>query len=233
MNTPIEPLEPQERPHTWAKVDRYMEQRLIPDDAALTQALEANEAAGLPAYDVSPLQGKLLQLLVRMNGARRVLEVGTLGGYSTIWMARALPQDGLLVTLELEPLHAEVARRNLRGAGIEDRRVDIRVGDAREQLEALIAEGAEPFDFIFIDADKPNNPAYLEAALKLSKPGSVIVGDNVVRGGEVIDATSEDERVQGVRRFFDMLENEPRIEATAVQTVGGKGYDGFMIGIVC
>ncbi|OWR29998.1 methyltransferase [Saccharibacillus sp. O23] len=227
-----ENLNPQERPHTWAKVDRYLEQRLIPEDAALTQALETNEAAGLPAYDVSPLQGKLLQLLVRMNGARRVLEIGTLGGYSTIWMARALPEGGRLVTLELEPLHAEVARGNLRGAGIEDGLVEIRVGEAREQLEALIAESAEPFDFIFIDADKPNNPAYLQAALKLSNPGTVIVGDNIVRGGEVIDETSEDERVQGVRRFFDLLENEPRIEATALQTVGGKGYDGFVIGIV-
>lgn len=225
-------IHPQERPHTWAKVDRYLEQRLIPQDAALEQALEANEAAGLPAYDVSPLQGKLLQLLVRMNGARRVLEIGTLGGYSTIWMARALPENGRLVTLELEPLHAEVARRNLRGAGIEDGLVEIRVGDARGQLGALIEESAEPFDFIFIDADKPNNPAYLQAALKLSKPGTVIVGDNIVRGGEVIDEASEDERVQGVRRFFDLLENEPRIEATALQTVGGKGYDGFVIGIV-
>lgn len=225
-------INPQERPHTWAKVDRYLEQRLIPQDAALEQALEANEAAGLPAYDVSPLQGKLLQLLVRMNGARRVLEIGTLGGYSTIWMARALPENGRLVTLELEPLHAEVARRNLRGAGIEDGLVEIRVGDARGQLEALIEESAEPFDFIFIDADKPNNPAYLQAALKLSKPGTVIVGDNIVRGGEVIDEASEDARVQGVRQFFDLLENEQRIEATALQTVGGKGYDGFVIGIV-
>ncbi|OWA33360.1 methyltransferase [Saccharibacillus sp. O16] len=232
MNVSNKPLEPQERSHTWAKVDRYLERKLIPTDLTLTQALERNEAAGLPAYDVSPLQGKLLQLLVRMNGAQRVLEIGTLGGYSTIWMARALPQGGQLVTLELEPLHAEVARHNLRGAGIDDSLVDIRVGDAREQLEALIAAGVQPFDFIFIDADKPNNPAYLEAALKLSKPGSVIVGDNIVRGGEVIDEASEDARVQGVRQFFDLLENEPRIEATALQTVGGKGYDGFVVGIV-
>ncbi|WP_172254510.1 O-methyltransferase [Saccharibacillus deserti] len=229
MNTQTKP---RDRSHTWAKADRYLERKLIAHDPALERALDDNEAAGLPPYDVSPLQGKLLQLLIRMNGARRVLEIGTLGGYSTIWMARALPEGGRLITLELEPKHAETARVNLRGAGIADSTVEIRVGDARHQLRKLEEEQAEPFDFIFIDADKPNNPAYLEAALRLSKPGTVIVGDNVVRDGEIIDEASEDVRVQGVRRFFDLLEQDPRIEATAVQTVGGKGYDGFMLGIV-
>jgi len=229
MNTQTQP---RDRSHTWAKADRYLERKLIAHDPALERALDANEAAGLPPYDVSPLQGKLLQLLIRMNGARRVLEIGTLGGYSTIWMARALSEGGRLITLELEPKHADTARVNLRGAGIADGMVEIRVGDAREQLRKLEEEQAEPFDFIFIDADKPNNPAYLEAALRLSKPGTVIVGDNVVRDGEIIDEASEDARVQGVRRFFDLLEHDPRIEATAVQTVGGKGYDGFMLGIV-
>ncbi|WP_172195403.1 O-methyltransferase [Saccharibacillus qingshengii] len=229
MNTQTQP---RDRSHTWAKADRYLERKLIAHDPALERALDANEAAGLPPYDVSPLQGKLLQLLIRMNGARRVLEIGTLGGYSTIWMARALPEGGRLITLELEPKHADTARVNLRGAGIADGMVEIRVGDAQEQLRKLEEEQAEPFDFIFIDADKPNNPAYLEAALRLSKPGTVIVGDNVVRDGEIIDEASEDARVQGVRRFFDLLEHDSRIEATAVQTVGGKGYDGFMLGIV-
>ncbi len=227
------PTQPQDRSHSWAKVDRYLERKLLVHDSALEDALYANEAAGLPNYDVSPLQGKLLHLLIRMNGAKRVLEIGTLGGYSAIWIARALPHDGSLTTLELDPGHAEVARHNLRHAAIPDEQVEIRVGDARVQLRQLEEEGADAFDFIFIDADKPSNPAYLEAALRLSKPGTVILADNVVRNGEVIDETSTDARVQGIREFFERLEGERRIQSTALQTVGIKGYDGFMLGIVC
>ncbi|MCQ4088278.1 O-methyltransferase [Saccharibacillus sp. JS10] len=229
MNTNIQP---QDLSNTWAKVDQYLEQKLIKQDSTLENALDANEVAGLPSYDVSPLQGKLLNLLIRMRGAKRVLEIGTLGGYSAIWIARALPQDGNLTTLELDPRYAEVARNNLRHANVPDGQVQIRVGDARVQLTQLVEEGAEAFDFIFIDADKPSNPAYLEAALRLSKPGTVILADNVVRNGEVIDETSEDARVKGIREFFEKLQKEQKIESTALQTVGIKGYDGFMIGIV-
>ncbi|MDO3410349.1 O-methyltransferase [Saccharibacillus sp. CPCC 101409] len=218
--------------HTWAKTDRYLERKLIPRDPVLEHALDANDAAGLPHYDVTAAQGKLLQLLIRMSGAKRVLEIGTLGGVSTIWMARGLPEDGRLITLELEPLHARIARENLDRAGIGRELVDIRTGDAARQLALLEREKQEPFDFIFIDADKPNNPVYLKWALRLSKPGTVIVGDNVVREGAVIEESSADPRVRGVRRFFDLLAEEPRIDATAIQTVGVKGYDGFMLGIV-
>lgn len=223
----------QDRSHTWAKVDRYLERKLLVHEPALEEALYANEAAGLPNYDVSPLQGKLLHLLIRMSGAKRVLEIGTLGGYSAIWIAKALPEGGKLTTLELDSRHAEVARSNLRHAEVPDEQVEIRVGDARMQLAQLEEEGAQAFDFVFIDADKPSNPAYLEAALRLSKPGTVIVADNVVRNGEVIDETSTDARVRGIREFFERLEGERRIQSTALQTVGMKGYDGFMIGIVC
>ncbi|SFJ13294.1 Predicted O-methyltransferase YrrM [Paenibacillus sp. UNC496MF] len=216
---------------TWSLVDEYIEDRLLPRDPALDEALDANRQADLPPIDVSAAQGKLLQLLARMAGAKRILEIGTLGGYSTIWMARALPEDGALVTLELDPRHAAVAVANAARAGL-DRVVDVRVGPALEQLEQLDAEGAAPFDLIFIDADKPNNPAYLTWALRFSRPGTVIVGDNVVREGAVIERHSTDPRVQGVRAFFDLLAQEPRISATAIQTVGSKGYDGFMIGIV-
>ncbi|MFC4809303.1 O-methyltransferase [Paenibacillus sp. GCM10023250] len=216
---------------TWSLVDEYIEDRLLPRDPALDQALDANRQADLPPIDVSAAQGKLLQLFARMAGAKRILEIGTLGGYSTIWMARALPADGALVTLELDPLHAAVAAANVARAGL-DRIVDVRVGPALEELAKLDAEGAAPFDLIFIDADKPNNPAYLQWALRLSRPGTVIVGDNVIREGAVIERHSTDPRVQGVRAFFDLLAQEPRISATAIQTVGGKGYDGFMIGIV-
>ncbi|NBD27478.1 O-methyltransferase [Paenibacillus glycinis] len=215
----------------WSLVDDYIAERLIPHDAVLAQVLAANWLAGLPAIDVSASQGKLLQLLVRMNRAARILEIGTLGGYSTIWMARALPYDGRLISLELDPHHAKTARSNLALAGV-DGIVEIRVGTALEQLAKLEEEGTEPFDLIFIDADKPNNPAYLQWALRFSRPGTVIVGDNVVREGEIIDYHSTDPRVQGVRAFYDLIASEPRLSATAIQTVGSKGYDGFLIGIV-
>ncbi|OCT11795.1 methyltransferase [Paenibacillus pectinilyticus] len=216
---------------TWEQVDQYITERLIPRDTVLEDVLAANQKADLPAYDVSPAQGKFLNLLVQLQGAKRILEIGTLGGYSTIWLARALPSDGHIVTLELDPHHAQVAQANLALAQVEDK-VEIRVGDALEQLAKLRDEGADPFDFIFIDADKPNNPNYLKWALQFSRPGTVIIGDNVIRDGEVIHAKSTDPRVQGVRKFYDLIGNEPRITATAIQTVGSKGYDGFVMGIV-
>ena len=215
----------------WAKVGAYIAGTLLPADAALEACLAANAAAGLPAIDVSPLQGRLLNLLVRIGGARSVLEIGTLGGYSTIWMALALPDDGRLVTLEYEERHAAVARRNVAGAGLADK-VEIRVGNALDTLPGLLAKRRGPFDFIFIDADKPGNPQYLDWALKLSRPGTVIVLDNVVRNGAVVDAGSADRNVQGVRAAFDMFAAESRLRATALQTVGSKGYDGFAIAIV-
>lgn len=215
----------------WSLVDRYLEERLLPQDPILQKALEANRNAGLPAIDVSPNQGRLLQLFVRMAGAKRVLEIGTLGGYSTIWMARALPEDGKLITLEVVPLHAEVARSNIAAAGL-DGKVEVRTGDALGQLAEMEREQTAPFDFIFIDADKPNNPNYLQWALRFSRPGTVIVCDNVVRNGEIIREDSPDPRVNGVREFFDLLEEEKAITAAAIQTVGSKGYDGFVLGIV-
>ncbi|MDH6429360.1 methyltransferase [Paenibacillus odorifer] len=216
---------------TWDKVDQYITERLIPQDAVLEEVLVTNQQAGLPPFDVSPSQGKFLNLLVQMKGARRILEIGTLGGYSTIWMARALPSDGQIVTLELDPIHAQVAKANLSLAEV-DHLVELRVGDALEQLSQMKQEGVEPFDFIFIDADKPNNPNYLKWALQFSQPGTVILGDNVIREGEVINENSEDARVVGVREFYDLLAEESRISATAIQTVGSKGYDGFVLGIV-
>lgn len=215
----------------WIAVDEYFGNLLAPADAALTAALEANQRAGLPAIDVSPVQGKFLQILVQSTRARRVLEIGTLGGYSTICLARALPQDGHLLSLELKPQHAEVARANLRNAGILDR-VEIRVGRATESLAALEASGAAPFDFIFIDADKGGYPEYLDWSMKLSRPGTLIVADNVVRDGKVIDQDSADPDVQGVRRFAQKLASEPRLSATVLQTVGMKGYDGFALAVV-
>ncbi|MBM7563969.1 O-methyltransferase [Paenibacillus sacheonensis] len=215
----------------WNLVDEYITERLIPQDPILEQVLEANREADLPPIDVAPNQGKLLQLIARMTNAKRILEIGTLGGYSTIWMGRALPAEGRLITLELEPKHAEVAQANVDLAGL-THRVEIRSGNALEQLAKLEQEGTESFDLIFIDADKPSNPAYLQWALRFSHPGTVIIGDNVVREGEVVSRHSTDPRVQGVRAFYDLLAKEPRISATAIQTVGGKGYDGFMIGIV-
>ncbi|HTN92904.1 MAG TPA: O-methyltransferase [Sorangium sp.] len=215
----------------WSAVDRYITDLLVPSDAALDAALGDSAAADLPPINVAPNQGKLLHLLARIQGARSILEIGTLGGYSTIWLARALPAGGRLVTLELDPKHAEVARANVARAGLADV-VELRLGPALETLPALAAEGRGPFDFIFIDADKPSNPDYFAWALKLSRRGSVIVVDNVVRKGAVADPDSADPNVQGVQRLNKLIAAEPRVSATAVQTVGSKGYDGFAIALV-
>jgi len=214
---------------TWTAVDEYFASLVAPSDSLLDAAVEANRAAKLPAIDVSRMQGKFLHVLVRMLQPRQVLEIGLLGGYSTIWMARALPEGGRIVSLEYEPRHAEVARKNLERAGFLDR-VEIRVGAALDTLPALAASA--PFDLIFIDADKPNNPNYLQWALRLSRPGTVIVVDNVVRDGRIIDAKSSDADVQGTRRMFELMAAEPRLCATAMQNVGAKGYDGFAMAVV-
>ena len=213
----------------WSQLDAYLVDRLIPADAALADALSANEAAGLPPIDVSPPQGKFLHILARLIGARRILEIGTLGGYSTIWLARALPEGGQVVTLEFSPHHAKTAAANIAKAGL-SHAVTIHIGPALESLPKLPLDA--PFDLIFVDADKRTNPDYLAWALKLSHKGSVIVVDNVVRDGLVLDAATTDPDIQGIRRFFDLLGNEPRVTATAVQTVGSKGWDGFAIAIV-
>ncbi len=215
----------------WTQVDRYFGDLLAPTDPALDTALQANSEANLPAIDVTRLQGKFLDLLVRIAGARRILEIGTLGGYSTIWLARALPAGGRVVSLELDRHHAEVARGNLQNAGVLDR-VDLRLGRAVDSLAALESVGGEPFDLIFIDADKPGYPEYLRWALKLSRPGTVIVADNVVRDGKVIRTDSDDPNLQGVRRFTELVGAEPRLSATVLQTVGTKGYDGFAVAVV-
>ncbi|WP_459501232.1 O-methyltransferase [Bacillus sp. C1] len=215
----------------WKVVDDYITDLLVPTDPILKEVLQANAKADLPAHDVSIAQGKFLQLLVRIHGAQNILEIGTLGGYSTIWLARALPAGGRLITLEANEKHAEVARANIGRAKLDDV-VHVRTGMAIDLLQQIANENDEPFDFIFIDADKQNNPAYFEWALKLSKPGSLIIGDNVVREGEVIDTSSDDPRVQGIRRFYELIANEPRVTATAIQTVGSKGYDGFVIALV-
>ena len=210
----------------WSAVDNYLVETLIPTDPLLSQVLANNQHAGLPAIDVAANQGQFLALLVRMTGAKRILEIGTLGGYSTIWMARELPVDGELLTLEADAHHAAVARENLRLAGVNDR-VAVLEGPALTSLEKL--GDRPPFDLIFIDADKPNNPGYLRWALRYSRPGTVIVGDNVVRDGEVTNPDSEDDRVQGVRAFIDMMGSDPRLTVTALQTVGSKGWDGFTL----
>ncbi len=217
--------------HLWTVVDRYIADALIPSDPVLEAVLHTNAAAGLPAIDVAPNQGKLLHLLARIQGAKRILEIGTLGGYSTIWLARALPADGRLVTLEFEPKHAEVASANIAKAGLADI-VEIRTGPALDSLTQLYRERCPPFDLIFIDADKPNNPAYLEWSLRLSRLGTIIIGDNVIRDGAVADPQNPDPRVQGVRRFIQMMADDPRLDATALQTVGCKGYDGFTLAVV-
>ncbi|MCT4739389.1 O-methyltransferase [Raoultella ornithinolytica] len=210
----------------WSAVDSYLIDALIPQDPLLSQVLANNQRAGLPAFDVAANQGQFLALLVRMVRAQRVLEIGTLGGYSTIWMARELPEDGELLTLEAEPRHAAVARENLRLAGV-DKQVTLREGLALQTLESL--GDRPPFDLIFIDADKPSNPDYLRWALRYSRPGTLIIGDNVVRDGEVVNPRSEDDRVQGVRRFIEMMARDPRLTVTALQTVGSKGWDGFTL----
>jgi predicted O-methyltransferase YrrM len=215
----------------WTAVDRYFEEELIPPDATLAAVLAENRSAGLPEMDVAPNQGKFLHLLARIQGARRILEIGTLGGYSTIWLARALPAGGRLVTLEFDPQRAKVAAANIERAGL-SAKVEIHVGPAVESLAALHREGEPPFDFIFIDADKPSNPAYLEWSLRLSRPGTIILGDNVVRDGAVIDSASGDAKIQGVRRFVELMAVDDQLDATALQTVGSKGYDGFTLALV-
>jgi predicted O-methyltransferase YrrM len=215
----------------WSEVDSYFAETLIGSDPALEAALAANAAAHLPSIDVSAPQGKLIHLLARMAGARKALEIGTLGGYSTIWLARALPDDGRLITLELSHKNADVARRNLARAGL-DGKVELRTGAALETLPKIEAEGRSPFDFVFIDADKTNNAAYLEWALRLSRPGTTIMVDNVVQGGEVVDAASRTPDVVGVRHMFELMAREPRLSATAIQTVGAKGWDGFALAVV-
>jgi len=216
---------------SWSDVDAYFSERLIPADTVLDQALRDSDAAGLPQHNVAPNQGKLLQLLAQMHAARTILEIGTLGGYSTIWLARALPEGGRLVTIEANQTHAAVAIANIARAGL-SHIVEVRVGRAVDILPLLQKEKMAPFDLIFIDADKPSNPVYLEWSLQLSRPGTVIIGDNVVRNGAVTDAASSDPNVIGVRRFFDLMANNERLFATAIQTVGSKGYDGFSLAIV-
>lgn len=210
----------------WQAVDDYIASTLLGEDDALAATLANNSAQGLPPIDVSPTQGKMLFLLAQMAGAKRILEVGTLGGYSTMWLARALPNDGELVTLELEAHHARVARENLENAGISDK-VDIRIGPAAESLAAMV--DGSPFDFVFIDADKQNNALYVREAIRVGRPGTTIVVDNVVREGGVLEADSDDERIVGTRALFDMLSGNPRLDATAVQTVGAKKWDGFVL----
>jgi predicted O-methyltransferase YrrM len=215
----------------WSAVENYVVDLFVGADAELDATIEASDAAGLPAIQVAPTEGKFLNLIAQAIGARSILEIGTLGGYSTIWLARALGPDGRLVTLELVPKHAEVARSNIAGAGLSDV-VEVVVGAATDSLSRLVEGDRGPFDLIFIDADKTGYPDYLEWALKLSRPGTVIVADNVIRDGEVIDPTSDDPNVQAVRRFNDLLAHEPRVSATAIQTVGAKGYDGFALAFV-
>ena len=214
----------------WADVDEFFTTNLLPADDVLRATLETNVAEQLPPIAVTPLQGKLLHLLARASGARHILEIGTLGAYSTIWLARALAPGGRLITLEIDLHHAEVARRNLERAKVSGR-VEIRVGDAAVLLDAM--QGfVEPFDFVFIDADKKSSDVYLKAVLKMSHPGTVIIVDNVVRDGKVADASSDDEDIQGIRRMTEWLKTQPNISATAIQTVGGKSYDGFLMAIV-
>jgi predicted O-methyltransferase YrrM len=215
----------------WSAVDEYLSTELLPADPILDAALRDSEKAGLPPVQVSPLQGKLLQLLATTRGAQRILEIGTLGGYSTIFLARALPPEGRLVTLELSPVNAAVARTNIARAGF-SANVEVRIGQALHSLAALEQEKAGPFDLIFIDADKPNNPAYLEASMRLARPGTLIVADNVVRSGAVTHAASNNPSVVGIRKFCELIGRHSRLSATAIQTVGTKGYDGLLLALV-
>ena len=215
----------------WTEVDGYYAGLLAPHDPALEGALEASREAGLPPINVAPNQGKLLQLLARLRGARAILEIGTLGGYSTIWLARALPAGGRLVSLEVDAKHAEVARANLARAGLADR-AEVRLGRAIDSLASLVAEGAGPFDLVFIDADKESIPEYFAWALKLTRVGSLVIVDNVVRGGAIADPDSRDPSIVGLRRFNEIVAAEPRVTAAAIQTVGAKGYDGLAIVLV-
>lgn len=218
-------------PTQWTAVDDYLCKALVPSDPTLDAALAASVQAGLPAINVSPNQGKLLHLIARIHGARRILEIGTLGGYSTIWLARALPDDGALTTLEVNTDYAAIARKNIERAGLAQR-VTVRTGDAVKSLAALAAERVAPFDLVFIDANKDGNPDYLTGALALSRPGTVIICDNVVREGRVAQSASRDPDVIGVRRYFEMVAADPRLTTTAIQTVGSKGWDGFALSIV-
>jgi predicted O-methyltransferase YrrM len=225
-----------EQQDLWAAVDDYATSRLIPNDAALDAVLAATENAGLSGGPISAGQGRMLELLVRISGSRRVLEIGTLGGYSTIWLARGLPADGQVITLELDTHTAEVARSNIASVGLADN-VEVRVGAALQSMQELVAEDCESFDLIFIDADKQNNPGYLEWALKLSRAGTVIIADNVVRAGRIITPDATDSRLgegglDGLRRFYDLLGSEPRVTATVIQTVDAKGHDGFALALV-
>jgi predicted O-methyltransferase YrrM len=215
----------------WTNVDRYITDLIVQPDSALAAALDASEREGLPSIHIAPNQGKLLQLLVQLRGARRVLEIGTLGGYSAIWLARGLEPGGRLITLEANPHHAEVARKNIARAGLADV-VEIRVGPALDTLPKLEIEKQGPFDVVFIDADKPNNGNYFEWAVKLSRHGTLIIVDNVVRGGAVVDPNTTDPNVQGTRQFNDLLARDKRVSATEIQTVGVKGYDGFALALV-
>jgi len=220
----------------WAAVDRYAAAKLIGNDPALDAVLAASERAGLVGGPISAGQGRMLELLVRISRSRRVLEIGTLGGYSTIWLARGLPSDGHLVTLEVDPHHAEVAQANIASVGL-TATIEVRVGAALESMQKLVAGGSEPFDLIFIDADKQNNPGYLEWALKLSRAGTVIIADNVVRAGRILDLDGTDSRLgagglDGLRRFYELLGAEPRLSSTVIQTVDAKGHDGFALALV-
>jgi len=216
---------------TWDAVDAYISGQFLEDDPALTATLAASKAAGMPPIQVAPLQGKLLMMLSRAMGARKILEIGTLGGYSTIWLARGLSDDGHLVTLDHHPEFAEVARGNIANAGFGDK-VEIRVGKALDTLPKLVAENAGPFDLVFIDADKPNTPDYFDWAVKLSRPGSLIIVDNVVREGAILKGDSENPNVKGLREFYARAAANPRVTATAFQTVGDKGHDGLAIVLV-
>src|ERR1700692_4453945 len=215
----------------WTTVDNYIHDLFVGSDSALDAALKASDDGGLPSIQVASNQGKLLMLLARAQGARRILEIGTLGGYSTIWLARALPSDGRLITLEAVPNHAKVGRENIDRAGFAEN-VEVRLGRALNTLPQLAAEGLGPFDFIFLDADKRTYPEYLEWGIKLSRRGTMIVADNVVRSGAVVDAASRDADVQGVRRFLELLSINQRLSATAIQTVGAKGYDGIALAVM-
>jgi predicted O-methyltransferase YrrM len=215
----------------WSDVDDFFTQHLHLGDEALDAAMETSRVEGLPPISVTPPQGKLLHLLARACGARRILEIGTLGGYSTIWLARALPSGGTLITLEIDEHHAEVARKNLARAGVTDR-VDVRLGRAADTLARMRDDGTPPFDFVFVDADKASSDVYFKAVLDLSHEGTVVIVDNVVRDGKVADAASEDADIQGIRRMTEWLETQPQISATAIQTVGGKSYDGFLMAMV-
>ncbi|MFV0444042.1 MAG: O-methyltransferase [Planctomycetaceae bacterium] len=215
-------------PQIWTTAEQYICEHFVPLDAALDSAITRSDAAELPSIQVSPNQGQLLSLLIQLVSAQRVLEIGTLGGYSTIWMARAMPSTGRLLTLEFEPRHAEVARQNIAEAGLSDR-VEIRVGAALETLPHVAAETSEPFDLVFIDADKQSTAEYFDWAVRLTRPGGLVIVDNVVRKGTVVDANTTDDSVQGVRRFYEQAGQDPRVQLTALQTVGSKGYDGLAI----